>query len=152
MQQPAASPSNAAFRSDQPEVPFGPNAIRLSPGEWVVALGLTCALMYVIPTLWERIEPFESGPDYRLPYRLGNDYWMAARHFRRAASDESTLVFYETENRYKKLSFRQRVRRRFESACERLLEDVRDRCAARGPGASAPTLAMLAAPTGALTN
>ncbi|MFH1264200.1 MAG: hypothetical protein ABIK89_00625 [Planctomycetota bacterium] len=92
--QPAVPPTDAPSRPGQPEVPFGSNAVRLSPGECVIALGLTCVLMYLIPALWERIDQFQPGPDYRLPYRLSNDYWMAARHFRRAASssEQPTLV------------------------------------------------------------
>ena len=81
-----------ATGTDHCEAPFGSNAVRLSPGEWVIALGLTCALMYVIPTLWQRIEPFQPGPDDRLPYRLSNDYWTAARRFRQASSEQATLV------------------------------------------------------------
>ncbi|NQT16978.1 MAG: hypothetical protein HQ582_29745 [Planctomycetes bacterium] len=92
MPEPAISEKDAASSPDRAEVPFGANAVRLSPGEWVVALGLTCALMYLIPVVWERIEPFQPGPDYRLPYRLSSDYWMAARFFGRASSADRTLV------------------------------------------------------------
>jgi len=92
MHQPAISENDVASTPDRAEVPFGANAVRLSPGEWAIALGLTCALVYLIPTVWGRIEPFEAGPDYRLPYRLSNDYWMAARWFRQAASGEKTMV------------------------------------------------------------
>jgi hypothetical protein len=92
MHQPAISEKDAASSPGRAEVPFSSNAVRLSFGEWIVALGLTCALMYLIPALWVRIEPFQPGPDYRLPYRLSNDYWMAARHFRQAASGERTMV------------------------------------------------------------
>jgi hypothetical protein len=82
----------SAFSTDTPEVPFGSNEVRLSPGEWVIALVLIVGLFHLIPVLWERIEPLEPGPDYRVPYRLGNDYWMIRRYFRRAGSDDKILV------------------------------------------------------------
>ena len=47
-------------------------------------------------------------------------------------TDDRSLVFYQTEDRYKKLAFRKRVLRRLRSAGERLVTDLRDRCAARG--------------------
>ena len=76
----------------KPEAPFGSNAIRLSPREWAVAAALTLACFLFIPRLWERLEPFAPGPDYRTPYTLSNDYWRYARYCRAAVAAGKTLV------------------------------------------------------------
>ncbi len=70
----SSSPSSSA-----PEVRFGSNEIRLSLAEWGLAAGVVAAVLIAAPILWRRIEPFQPGKDYRLPFRLGNDYWLYAR-------------------------------------------------------------------------
>jgi hypothetical protein len=77
---------------EQPGEPFAANEVRLSPCQWLAALVILGALFYLIPVLWERIEPLELLPDYRVPYRLGNDYWNYRRYCRRACSGNQTLV------------------------------------------------------------
>lgn len=62
--------------------PFGVNEVRLSAGQWLVVLAVLCCLMWLTPRLWARIEQFETGPDYRLPYDLSKDYWLYARRVR----------------------------------------------------------------------
>ena len=74
------------------DVPFGSNAIRLSARDWALAAALVAAVLVALPLLWERIEPLDAGPDYRLPYRLSNDYWTYARLCREAAGPDRTLV------------------------------------------------------------
>jgi hypothetical protein len=78
--------------ADRPDVPFGSNEVRLSPRQWVVAGVVLAAVFYLIPVLWERIEPLQAGPDYRIPYRLGNDYWLYDRYCRRVCSQEKIPV------------------------------------------------------------
>ena len=82
----------AASDSALPDVPFASNEIRLSPRECLISLAIVSALLYLIPVAWERIEPLESGPDYRIPYRLGYDYWTANRYFRQESRQRKTLV------------------------------------------------------------
>jgi hypothetical protein len=79
-------------RSNEKEIPFGSNAVRLSARDWLIALAVTCVLFFSIPLAWEQIEPFECGPDYRVPYRLSDDYWMIERFFRETTRQEKTLV------------------------------------------------------------
>ena len=79
-------PTNAAE-----EVPFAANEIRLSLRQWAVVAGVLLAVLLGIPTLWQRIEPFEAGPDYRMPHDLGRDYWTFQRFCREAAAEEKTL-------------------------------------------------------------
>jgi len=82
-----------ASSTAQTEPVFGSNGVRLSGREWVVVVGLLVGTWLAIPRVWEHLEPFEPGPDYRLPYALSNDYWLYARYADRAAgSDGKTLV------------------------------------------------------------
>jgi hypothetical protein len=78
-------PSNA-------EVPYGSNCVRLSLREWLIIGIVFSALLCFGPMFWERIEKFEPGPDYRLPYELSSDYWLYNRYCRWACSRYETLV------------------------------------------------------------
>ncbi len=87
------APQNDAARRDPAcDTPFGSNEVRLSPREWIVAALVAGCLLAVAPGAWERVENFEPGADYRIPFRLGEDYWMYARYCRRAAADDRVLV------------------------------------------------------------
>lgn len=66
--------------------------MRLSPRQCGVALVITAVLFYVIPHAWERIEPLQIGAGYRIPYRLGNDYWQYERTCRAAAGGDQTVL------------------------------------------------------------
>ncbi len=68
------------------EVPYSSNCVRLSLREWLIIGIVFSALLCFGPTLWERIEQFDAGPDYRLPYELSSDYWLQARYCRWACS------------------------------------------------------------------
>jgi len=74
------------------EVPFGSNEIRLTPRQWLAAVILLLAAGWFIPAGWTRIEPFRATPDYRIPYRLGHDYWMYERYCREVCRQDRTLV------------------------------------------------------------
>jgi hypothetical protein len=73
-------------------VPFSSNSVRLSAGEWVVVAAVALAGLWFGPRLWQRLERFEPGPDYRMPYELGSDYWLYQRTCRWACSRYETLV------------------------------------------------------------
>jgi hypothetical protein len=68
------------------------NGVRLSGRQWLGIGFLTIALVTGAPALWRQAERFEPGPDYRIPYELGNDYWLYARYSRLAAERYDTLV------------------------------------------------------------
>ena len=78
--------------SDEEQAPFGSNAVRLSPREWLIAGGIIAVVLVVLPLVWPSIEGHEFGANYRMPYRLGNDYWMYGRYCREAARHDATLV------------------------------------------------------------
>jgi len=68
------------------------HALRLSAREWAVVLVALVALIWLAPVVWERVERFNPGGDYRMPYKLSNDYWHYRRHCRRACAREKTPV------------------------------------------------------------
>jgi len=73
-------------------VAFGSNCVRLSLGEWLIVGIFVLSLFYFGPRLWQRVEKFEPGPDYRLPNELSNDYWLYNRYCRWACTKYDTLV------------------------------------------------------------
>jgi len=74
------------------DVPFASNCVRLSPREWIFVAIILPAVFCLAPTLWKHAEKFEPEPDYRLPYELGNDYWLYSRYCRWACSRYEILV------------------------------------------------------------
>ena len=71
---------------------YGSNAVRLTLRQWIV-VGLVVVLaMSLVPPLWERLEPLEDAPDYRVPFELSNDYWLYQRWCRRSAGRGDVLV------------------------------------------------------------
>ncbi|MCK5850416.1 MAG: hypothetical protein KAH23_05825 [Kiritimatiellae bacterium] len=61
------------------DIPFSSNAMRFSGWQWLIVLIVVVLCMSLIPVVWERAEKFEPGPDYRVPFELGYDYWMYDR-------------------------------------------------------------------------
>lgn len=69
------------------------NPLRLSPREWLLALGLLAIIFLGIPQLWPRLEPLPAGgADRRFPYALGNDYWVYDRYSRACADQVPHMV------------------------------------------------------------
>ena len=56
------------------------HAVRLSAGEWLIVAAVVLAVIGLAPILWARFEPFEPGPNYRVPYELSSDYWLYERY------------------------------------------------------------------------
>jgi hypothetical protein len=77
---------------DMTKIPFSSNNLRLSWREWIIAVIVCSAILCLAPMLWGRFEKFDPGLDYRLPYELGNDYWLYGRYCRWACSKYDTLV------------------------------------------------------------
>ena len=75
-----------------PEVRFAANDVRLTLRGWLVAAVLIGSVLYLVPKLWRSIEPLKVGPDYRVPYRLGNDYWNYERTCRQMCRGDDTLL------------------------------------------------------------
>ncbi len=67
---------------DSPEIPFV-NEVRLSLRQWVVVFGILAFVVTLTPALWKKLERFETGLDYRIPYALSKDYWLYERRLQR---------------------------------------------------------------------
>jgi len=72
--------------------PFGSNCVRLSGYDWLIVAVSVLALFCFGPILWEKVEKFEPGPNFRLPYELSGDYWLFSRYCRWACSRQQTIV------------------------------------------------------------
>ena len=79
---------------DAPDERFAANDVRLSPRGWLIAAVLTVCAFWLIPWGWQTIEPLSLDADYRVPFRLGNDYWNYERTSRDVCSrgDAETLL------------------------------------------------------------
>ncbi|MGA2032468.1 MAG: hypothetical protein ABSG68_09445 [Thermoguttaceae bacterium] len=75
-----------------PTAPFGVNAMRLSGRQWLLVAAILLGCCLGIPRLWKRIERFDTGPDYRIPYALSNDYWLFQRRLERITDSAGVPV------------------------------------------------------------
>jgi len=75
-----------------PEAIFASHEVRLAGQQWIVAAALIVLAFASMPSMWQEVEKFLPGPDYRTPYALSNDYWLFSRYSRWAASRADTLV------------------------------------------------------------
>ena len=74
------------------EAPFGVNAMRLSPRQWFAVLVILVACTWGIPQAWKQIEPLPTGSDDRVPYSLGEDYWLYQRRVEQVSDSASVAV------------------------------------------------------------
>jgi len=72
--------------------PYGSHLIRLSLKEWIATAAIIGALYFMLPHFWNRVEPFNAGTDYRIPYKLSEDYWIFERYAQESAAQGRTLV------------------------------------------------------------
>jgi hypothetical protein len=68
------------------------NGIRLSCRQWLIVGAYILVLLVFAPYLWEQVEPFLPGTDYRIPHDLSNDYWLYERNCRLAVARYDTIV------------------------------------------------------------
>jgi hypothetical protein len=87
-----SAPQNHEPRPEAPEVPFGVNEIRLTPRQWLVALLIAAIVVAFTPWVWDRLESFRTGPDYRLPYSLSNDYWLYERRVNQVVNQDRVIL------------------------------------------------------------
>lgn len=72
------------------DVPFV-NEFRLTGRQWLSAALLTVLLLLLVPAVWKKVERFQTGPDYRIPYALSRDYWLYERRLQ-DIRDKSKVV------------------------------------------------------------
>jgi hypothetical protein len=75
----AAMPAAAPRAPVDKAVPFGVNEVRLSAGNWFATFIILGLVALLTPAVWKRLERFDTGPDYRIPYDLSKDYWLYER-------------------------------------------------------------------------
>jgi hypothetical protein len=75
------------------DVPFAANDVRLSPRGWLLAVALIAGAFWLAPLIWRAVEPLKIGPDHRIPYALGHDYWHYERTCRDVCAGDKTLLF-----------------------------------------------------------
>lgn len=83
---------NVALMTRDEPIPFGSNAVRLSPRQWAIALLLVVVLAIGLPRAWRLAEPMPAGPDFRIPYALSDDYWLYQRHIAHVAKQQRVAV------------------------------------------------------------
>ncbi len=88
---PSATAPHRSSPHDHP-APFGANEVRLNTRQWLLVAALVLLGFLSIPKLWERIERFDTGQDYRLPYDLSRDYWLYARRLRQSVNPADVVV------------------------------------------------------------
>jgi hypothetical protein len=76
----------------RPSIPFAANAVRLSLSQWTLVAVILAVVAVGTPRCWDRIEPLPETQNNRVPFRLGNDYWMFTRYADRAGDPSQTLV------------------------------------------------------------
>lgn len=84
---PAAHPVGASKPA-----PFGVNEVRLNAWQWLAALGIVGATLFLTPRLWTKIEKFQTDPDYRIPYQLSKDYWLYGRRVQQVANRSKIVL------------------------------------------------------------
>jgi hypothetical protein len=68
------------------------NAVRLKAREWIGVILFGMAVVVFAPSLWERVETFDPGPDFRIPDDLKTDYWLYDRWTHLAGARADVLV------------------------------------------------------------
>jgi hypothetical protein len=75
-----------------PEVSVGVNELRLTARQWVVTLLIVVPVLLLTPWAWGRSQRFATGPDYRLPYPLSNDYWLYDHRVGQVVNQDKVLL------------------------------------------------------------
>ena len=73
-------------------MPFGVNEVRLDAWQWAATILIVGLVLLLTPWLWERLERFDTGRDYRIPYQLSKDYWLYGRRLSQVTGHEQILV------------------------------------------------------------
>ena len=78
-------------QSKTPEPPFV-NEVRLDARHWAVVFAIVLLVVTLTSPLWKKVERFDTGPDYRIPYDLSKDYWLYERRLQRIASTNIVVL------------------------------------------------------------
>jgi hypothetical protein len=82
----------AALPHSHNDVAYPPSEIPMSLRQWILTGAIVAAALLALPAVWPRVEPIPAAPAHRIPYALGNDYWLFEQFSRRSADEGKTLV------------------------------------------------------------
>jgi hypothetical protein len=68
------------------------NGMRLSLRQWAVTLAIVTIVAVATPRIWRHVERFQTGPDYRIPFQLSNDYWLLDWRLQKTAVGAPIIV------------------------------------------------------------
>jgi len=68
------------------------NAVRLSTREWIYAAVAFLFVLFLVPRIWLAAERFQPSADWRVPYEVGDDYWVFRRWANYSSSKYPFLV------------------------------------------------------------
>ncbi|MFI5380523.1 MAG: hypothetical protein ACHRHE_14595 [Tepidisphaerales bacterium] len=74
------------------EPPFGMNEMRLTGRQWLITAAILLVCLLATPRLWKKVERFDTGPDYRIPYTLSKDYWLYERRLEQITDPSQVAV------------------------------------------------------------
>lgn len=74
-----------------PDIPFV-NEMRLNWKLWLATILILGAVILLTPRIWKRVEEFEVGRDYRIPYTLSKDYWLYQRRLQQTKTDDILVL------------------------------------------------------------
>jgi hypothetical protein len=66
--------------------------VRLTLRQWLAALLTVTLIAVALPRVWKRVERFDIGDDYRIPYALSNDYWLYAWYLQKTSAAKPIAV------------------------------------------------------------
>src|SRR3954471_12555094 len=68
------------------------NEMRLSGRLWLLVAAIVLAFIALAPWTWKKVERFDTGPDYRIPYSLSKDYWLYERRLQELPATGAVLL------------------------------------------------------------
>lgn len=71
---------------------FGTNTIRVNLRQWLCIGTLMVLFVWLTPWIWTKMERFDTGVDYRIPYDLSKDYWLFERRMERVKEPDQMVV------------------------------------------------------------
>ncbi len=86
----AASPGTPAAPAGEP--PFGMTEMRLTARQWLITAAIVAVILLLTPRFWKKVERFDTGPDYRIPYALSKDYWLYQRRLEQIDDPARVIV------------------------------------------------------------
>lgn len=92
MVDPQTTPTAGAAPGPPPEGTQFVNGMRLGARHWIAVVGILAVVLLGTPWLWQKVEQFDTGADYRIPYALSKDYWLYERRLSRLSATNIAVV------------------------------------------------------------